>query len=157
MTPASRESSPEVITSLKSRSDERERMRLLMDALDKLASDDKATGRLVDMSGNETEIPASAVEAFRVVVRGMASGETISVIPLGRDMTTQQVADLLHVSRPHVVALVERGEIPHHMVGAHRRIRAEDALEYRSARNRSRRAALDKLTKLAEESDGGYE
>jgi excisionase family DNA binding protein len=112
---------------------------------------------LVGPVGEEpVELPVSAFAALRFVVDAMANGQTILLIPHGKELTTQQAADMLHVSRPHVVKLCDAAELPFHRVGKHRRIRIEDLLAYRERRATTRRAALRRLTELSEAVDGGY-
>lgn len=77
-------------------------------------------------------IPASAFHALRLVVEAMSRGQTVVLAPQEEELTSQQAADLLRVSRPHLVKLPEGGEIPFHRVGTHRRIRLEDVLAYRN-------------------------
>lgn len=114
------------------------------------------TARLVGANGETVEIPASAFHALQRVVQGMARGQTMTLVPHGKELTTQEAADLLHVSRPHLVKLLDEGTIPHHKVGTHRRVRIEDALNYRERRAATRREKLDELTRLSEDLAGGY-
>lgn len=114
------------------------------------------TARLVGANGETVEIPASAFHALQLVVQGMARGQTMTLVPHGKELTTQEAADLLHVSRPHLVKLLDEGTIPHHKVGTHRRVRIEDALNYRERRAATRREKLDELTRLSEGLEGGY-
>lgn len=112
--------------------------------------------RLVGPDGEMIGIPASAFNALRLAVEAMSQGQTIVLTPQESQLTTQQAADLLHVSRPHLIKLLEGGEIPFHRVGTHRRVRLEDILAYRITRAQHRRKKLDELTRLSEDFDGGY-
>lgn len=107
--------------------------------------------RLVGPSGESIVLPASAFEGLKAVVTAMAQGMTMTLIPSGRELTTQEAADLLRISRPSVIRLLEGGTIPFHKVGTHRRIDVEDVLAYRAKRNEQRRAALRELTEISEE------
>ena len=112
--------------------------------------------RLVDPDGETTEIPESVFHALKLVVQSMAQGQTVTLVPHGKELTTQEAAGLLHVSRPHLIKLLDEGVIPHHKVGTHRRVRIEDVLAYREQRNTTRREKLDELIRISEELPGGY-
>jgi excisionase family DNA binding protein len=114
------------------------------------------TARLVGPDGETMEIPASAFHALKLIVEGLARGQTMTLVPHGKELTTQETADLLHVSRPHLVKLLDEGTIPHYKVGTHRRVRIEDVLEHREHRAGTRRGELDELTRLSEQLPGGY-
>lgn len=136
--------------------DEGEAMEALRVQIDGI-SRQHGTVRLVGPGGDPTEIPASAFRALMLVVEGMARGLTMTLVPHGKELTTQEAADLLHVSRPHLVKLLDEGIIDHYKVGTHRRVRIEDVLEYRERRAGVRRENLDELTRLSEELEGGYQ
>lgn len=112
--------------------------------------------RLLGPDGEMIGIPASAFQALRLAVDAMSKGQTIVLAPQEEELTSQQAADLLRVSRPHLVKLLDDGEIPFHRVGTHRRIRLEDVLAHRSRRSQNRREKLDELTRLSEDFEGGY-
>lgn len=112
--------------------------------------------RLLGPDGEMIGIPASAFQALRLVVDAMSRGQTVVLAPQEEELTSQQAADLLRVSRPHLVKLLDDGEIPFHRVGTHRRVRLEDVLAYRSRRSQGRREKLDELTRLSEGFEGGY-
>jgi excisionase family DNA binding protein len=109
-----------------------------------------------DRNEDPVELPASAFKALKSVAEAMAKGQTIALMPYGLHLTTQQAADLLHVSRPHVVKLCDAGELPFERVGSHRRIRIEDLIAYRERRAQSRREHLRELTRASQEMEGGY-
>jgi excisionase family DNA binding protein len=111
---------------------------------------------VVGADGHHIELPASALEAVRMVVEAMSHGESVTVIPHDKHLTSQEAAGILSVSRPHLIKLLDRGELPFHRVGTHRRIKIEDVLAYRERRDAERRAALAELTRLSEELPGGY-
>lgn len=112
--------------------------------------------RLLGPDGEMIGIPASAFHALRLVVDAMSRGQTVVLAPQEEELTSQQAADLLRVSRPHLVKLLDDGRIPFHRVGTHRRIRLEDVLAYRGKRSQNRREQLDELTRLSEDFEGGY-
>ena len=98
-------------------------------------------------------VPKSALEALLDVLAVIAIGDAVSVIPISAELTTQQAADILQVSRPHVVKLLENGDIAYRNVGTHRRVLAKSLIEYRDTDNQHRRSAADELTSLAQELD----
>lgn len=119
-------------------------------------SAERLPARLVGPDGETIPLPASAFQALAIVVEAMSRGQAITLIPQGRSLTTQQAAEILHVSRPHLIKLLEAGEIPFDKVGTHRRIAIEDVLSYRERRANVRRKHLTELTRLSQEL-GGYD
>jgi excisionase family DNA binding protein len=113
------------------------------------------TCRLVGPKGETIAIPESVFYVLERVVDVMARGDAITVVPVGKEHTTQQAADLLNISRQYLVRLLEGGKIPFTKTGKHRRLRMEDVLAFKAQRDRDRKAALDELTALSEEF-GGY-
>jgi excisionase family DNA binding protein len=111
---------------------------------------------LIGPDGDQTELPHSAFEALRFVIRGMAAGQTMTLIPSGKLLTSRQAADMLQVSRPHLIKLLELREIPFEMVGTHRRVKVSDVLEYRAGRAKGRREQLRELSQYSAEEGGGY-
>jgi len=111
---------------------------------------------LVGANGERTELPSSAVEALKLVVDALVRGQSVTLVPQDKDLTSQEAADIVRVSRPHLIKLLDGGEIPFHRVGTHRRVRLEDVLAYGERRDAERAAALAELTQLSEELPGGY-
>lgn len=101
---------------------------------------DPATGKPVHM----TLTPVLS-DLFLELLGYIANGEAIAILPVQQMLTTQQAADLLNVSRSVLIRLVEKGDIPHTMVGRHRRLKAEKVLAYKSARDKARAEAMDAL------------
>jgi len=99
------------------------------------------------------ELPVAVGRMVLDLLMHIAKGEAVTFIPFGAELTTQQAADILNVSRPFLVKLIEGGQLPHHKVGAHRRIRAQDLLDYRQRRDAERNKALDELARLGREID----
>ena len=92
------------------------------------------------------EVHSDLRQSVLLYLTALARGEPVAVIPLASQMTTQGAADHLNVSRPHLIKLLERGEIPFEMVGKHRRIKFEDVMTYRNKRSQGRRELLQSLT-----------
>jgi len=95
-------------------------------------------------------VPRAAFELFLTVLEQMSRGNAVGLVPIHAELTTQQAADLLHVSRPYLLGLLEAGALPSHRVGAHRRIKAADLCAYKHTRDQDVRAALDELTAEAQ-------
>jgi excisionase family DNA binding protein len=96
-------------------------------------------------------IPRSATVMFAQILALLASGQGVQVIPDAAELTTQQAAEFLNVSRPYLIGLLEAGEIPYRMVGTHRRIRFVDLREHRQRDDLKRRQTAEELTELSEE------
>jgi excisionase family DNA binding protein len=103
------------------------------------------------------KIPASALRLVASVLSEMARGNAVSLIPMNAELTTQEAADILNVSRPYLVGLLEKGAIPFRKVGVQRRAQFRDVMAYKARSDADRRAALDELTRQAQELRLGYE
>ena len=97
-------------------------------------------------TGEPVDIPTSALRLLKEILDHMAHGNGVALTPLHAELTTRQAADLLQVSRTHLVQLLDEGRIPCRKVGAHRRVRARDILDYRRETESRRHKALDELT-----------
>jgi excisionase family DNA binding protein len=108
----------------------------------------------VDGPGAEVvTVPRGAVELLARILAHMANGQGVSVVPAHAELTTQQAADLLNVSRPFLIGLLAAGEIDYRMVGKHRRIRADSLLSFMRSDDQRRRDVADELTALGQEMD----
>lgn len=110
----------------------------------------------VQLDGNDLILPRQALALLRDLLVEMAQGNAVTIVPTHAEMTTQEAANILNVSRPHLVKLLEDGEIPFSKTGTHRRIRYQDLMAYREKRDQESNAALDELVSLAQEHDMGY-
>jgi excisionase family DNA binding protein len=114
---------------------------------------------LVELVGPDGERIALPEEVFRVlvtVVDAMAGGQAVTIAPHNQTLTTQEAAEILGVSRPTLVRLLDGGRIPFRQPGRHRRILLRDVLAYEEERRYERRAGLDELIAVSEEA-GMYE
>ena len=112
--------------------------------------------KLVGPNRETIELPESVFYVLERVAEVMARGDSITVVPVGREVTTQQAADLLNVSRQYLVRLLEEKRIPFRKTGKHRRLRIEDVLEFKERRDKDRRAGLRELSRMSQEF-GGYD
>lgn len=102
-------------------------------------------------------IPMSALRLLVDVLTEIGEGNAVSIIPVHAELTTQEAADVLNVSRPHLIKLLENKEIPFHKTGTHRRVRYQDVIVYKERIDAERRKALDTLTEQAQMLGMGYE
>ena len=98
-------------------------------------------------------IPRPTAVLFALILDALADGKGVQIVPKDMELTTQQAADLLNVSRPYLITLLESGKIPFRKVGRHRRVTFEALMEYKRHDDAERRAAADDLTELSEELD----
>lgn len=108
-------------------------------------------------SGTDITIPRKALTLLQFILSSMAQGKAVSLIPTDSELTTQQAADLLNVSRPHLVKLLELGALPFKKVGSHRRILLKDLLAYEAKQTKMRKQQLQLLAEQAQELTLGYE
>jgi excisionase family DNA binding protein len=118
----------------------------------KAALEKAGSGTRIDLA----DLPEDVAAMVRRLLEDYAAGRRPRVIPEEADVSTFQAADILNVSRPHVIKLLDEGAMPFRMVGTHRRIRLADVLVYKASKNRDSDAAMDELVAQAQELKLGY-
>jgi excisionase family DNA binding protein len=119
----------------------------------------RASVRIQVLDAHEPEtiaLPASALRLLQHILTEMAQGNAVTLIPIHAELTTQQAADVLYVSRPFLVGLLESGHIPYRKVGTHRRVLFRDLMAYKQKIDAERLKALEELAAQAQELDMGY-
>jgi len=116
--------------------------------LERILQTEGSKVKLLGANGEQIDIPESLHQVLHHVV--------ISIIPENCEMTTQQAADFLNVSRPYLIKLLEQGEIPHIKLGTHRRVPFQDLMKYKEQRDSKRRQAVQELIEMSQEA-GLYE
>jgi excisionase family DNA binding protein len=106
---------------------------------------------------HQVELPTSALRLLVDILAELADGNAVRVVPIHAELTTQEAADLLNVSRPHLVKLLEDGLLPFHKTGKHRRVRFADLMHFKAERERISEEAMEELARQAQELSMGYE
>lgn len=115
------------------------------------------TLRSGDGQAEDMVLPGPVLQLLLDILAEMSRGNAISVLPIHHELSTQDAANLLNVSRPHVVSLLERKQLPFHKVGSHRRILAKDVLAFKQQLVQQRSEALDELAALSQQHGMGYD
>ena len=112
--------------------------------------------QLIGPNGQKIPVPQSVFYVLERVAEVLARGDSVTVVPMGKEVTTQQAADLLNVSRQYLVRLLEEDRIPFRKTGKHGRLRIEDVLAFKDKRDKNRAAGLRELSRLTQDL-GGYD
>lgn len=102
------------------------------------------------------KLPPKVLRLFADLLGSLAQGKAVAIMPKELDVTTQEAAMFLNVSRPYLVRLLDSGKIPYHKVGTHRRIRFEDVVQYKDDRRKRSQDALQELVDQAQGLEMGY-
>jgi excisionase family DNA binding protein len=111
---------------------------------------------LNDATGSTVTIPTAAYTLLVEILAQMAEGNAVSIVPIKKEITTQEAADILNVSRPYLVKLLESGKIPYRKVGTRRRVLTQDVLNYKNQIDTQRMHTLLELASQAQELNMGY-
>jgi excisionase family DNA binding protein len=127
--------------------------RVLAQALANYSDDDRVRMTIQGSSGTNDELvlPGDIMSLLLNVLTQVSQGNAISLMPMHQEISTQQAADLLSVSRPHLVKLLEQGNIPFRKVGSHRRVKLTDVMDYRGTVDKERNKTLDELSQLSQD------
>ncbi|GGB95473.1 excisionase family DNA-binding protein [Massilia buxea] len=106
---------------------------------------------------HQVELPTSALRLLVDILAELADGNAVKIVPVQAELTTQDAADMLNVSRPHLVKLLEQGALPFFKTGKHRRVRFADLMQFKAARERASEQAMKELAEQAQELSLGYE
>lgn len=110
----------------------------------------------MDDECTQVVLPAAAVKLLKCILVQMAQGNAVTLVPIHAELTTQQAADILKVSRPHLVKLLEQGELPFTKKGTHRRVLFQEVMTYKARIDADRMAVVDEMTQQAQGLDMGY-
>jgi len=97
------------------------------------------------------ELPTSAMTMLMEILGELAAGNAVQIVPVHAELTTQEAANILNVSRPHMVKLLEEGKLPFHKIGRHRRVLFADLMEYKKRRENESLNAMQALADQAQD------
>lgn len=128
-----------------------EQERPTIDRLAQMLKPEHSHAKLVGADGEEILLPESVHDLFREVLEVLLDGHAVSIMPSHHELSTQEAADFLNISRPYLYKLLNEGQISYHKAGTHRRIRCDDLNIYKQMRDLKRQQGLKELTQMTEE------
>jgi excisionase family DNA binding protein len=108
------------------------------------------SSQLISTSGEVIDLPQPVLNLLRQMVHELLQGNSVTIVPIHKELTTQEAADILNISRQYLVELLEAQAIPYSKVGTHRRIRLGDIMNYKNDRDAKRREGLSQMTKKSQ-------
>ncbi len=119
--------------------------------LSKHINQDEITVKIEEDGSESIVLPRQAILFLVDILDAMSQGNTVTLMPVHKELTTSEAASILNVSRPYLIKLLESGDIKHHKIGTHRRIKFEDLMEYKHRRDSEADSAADELAAIAQE------
>ena len=116
---------------------------------------DEACLRLID-GDIDVKVPVKAIHLLVEILAAMSKGEAVSLVPFHKELTTQEAANILNVSRPYFVKLLENEELPYRKVGVRRKVLFQDLIDYKEKQDKESKQAMDDLAAEAQEQGYGY-
>jgi excisionase family DNA binding protein len=116
----------------------------------------RGNAKLVGPTGDQIAVPEPVCDLLLLILKNLQAGRAVSIVSEHQQLTTQRAAHILGVSRPFLIRLLENGDMPFHMVGAHRRIHVRDLLDYKRRRDADRHEAINNMARAAMEA-GTYD
>ncbi|MCW1875970.1 helix-turn-helix domain-containing protein [Erwinia sp. INIA-01] len=104
-----------------------------------------------DNNTHQIELPTSALTLLMTILGELAAGNAVQIVPVHAELTTQEAANILNVSRPHLVKLLEDGALPFHKTGRHRRVLFADLMKFKDQRDTNSQKAMQELSDLSQE------
>ncbi len=127
----------------------KEELNEIIELVKKISNMDKFVMTKAD--GEEIELPQVVSQVLYEIITILSQGGSMTIIPMDKELTTQQAADILNVSRPYFVKLLENDIIPYHKTGTHRKILMKDLIEYKNQISKKRKAKLSEMIDLSQE------
>jgi len=107
--------------------------------------------KIVTPEGLQMEVPYTIFCLLKEMLEVLSNGDSLTIIPMDKELTTQQAADILNVSRPYFIKLLENNQIPYKTTGKHRKVSMYDLIEYKTKREGLRKDKLNELSEISQE------